>query len=519
MRTIFIPLFLVIAFSCRGQAVMQSDTAAALSGTCAFYPISTLTHGEKITITWASPVCELAAVRIFRRVQGVGEQAEIHPVTMFGDRNDTTFVQCWDSVFTELNIYEYRVVPVDLLGREGTSSAWATATNLHEGVAPWLYAIRIEEVPNERSLRLHWKLRYPQRARGIVIHRAENYDGPYEHLADVSPADTVYIDRIQEVKEVYFYRFEVIDVVGHSSVSIPMQGLSDTEPVVAPPLGLLAHAEPYGITLSWPYGDPDVAQYKVERNMPGEEKWLLVADGIMAPAEGPIQWTDSAATDNSVRNYRVRAVSFGGPISDPSAVSTIQALDGSVPSTPTDVVVRRLDDHSVVISWDDMWAGELGLFRANVERADTGSMEFKVLNKEPLEGGVTVFQDSSAIPGKPYTYRVVGLSLAGIQGIPSLPAVLEVKDPLTTGPRMLMAHRNENGISVEWAVRERHGKGLNLYRAVDEGDLKLLKSLPIDASSYVDDAVVEGSMHLYVLALVLPDGTESNRSEPVGVRW
>lgn len=515
MRKILIPL-LALAMPCWAQSSAQVMPA---SGACALYPISSQTNGENIWITWASPACEVAKAHVFRRKQGIGKEAEIHPVLLIGDRNDSTLVICADPLFTELGIYEYRVVPVDSTGKKGPSSPWTIGHNLYGDISPWAYAIRVQDMPEERSLRLQWALKFPERVRGVVIHRAENFDGPYLHLADVGPEDSTYIDLVERVKEVYFYRIEVIDVVGLSSVSMPVQGLTDAEPPVSPPIGLVARAEPHGITLYWPYDSPDVSHYKVERNNPDEEKWVLVADGIRAPAETSLQWTDSSATDNKVRRYRVRAVSFGGPISDPSNVETKQALDSSVPSTPTDVAVRRVDEHTVVISWRDIWAGDIGAYQANVERADTGNTEFTVLNKEPLKAGYTVFHDSTAIPGKPYTYRVVGLTVSGTQGIPSMPAVLKVKDARTTGPRMLMAHRQAKGIAVEWAEQQRQGTDFNLYRALDDGELKLLKVLPIDASSYLDEAIVDGALHLYVIALVLPDGSETNPSEPVSVRW
>ncbi|MBK6410273.1 MAG: hypothetical protein IPF78_11355 [Flavobacteriales bacterium] len=116
----------------------------------------------------------------------------MHPVIFFGTRHDTTIVQCWDTLFTELGIYEYRLMPVDSAGREGPSSPWTTANNLHEEARPWLRSIHAEDVPGARSIRLRWTLENPQRARGIAIHRAENFDGPYLRLADVDAADTVY---------------------------------------------------------------------------------------------------------------------------------------------------------------------------------------------------------------------------------------------------------------------------------------------------------------------------------------
>lgn len=516
MRTFLIPL-LALALPCMGQQTTQPTQAKPSSMACAFYPFHAKTHGEQIEVMWVSPACKPATMRVYRR-RSAGEEREIHPMLLVADRNDTTFAICWDTLFTDLGIYEYRVVPVDSSGIEGPSSQWAVANNLHDETSPWVHSISVKDVPGERSVLIRWSLKFPERARGIVIYRSEDFDGPYERLADVDPAIHSYVDRVQRVKETYFYRIEVIDVVGLSTVSMAVQGLSNTEPMAPAPMSLTAGQGPLGITLYWSHVGPDASHYKVERSAIGEENWLLVADGVRAPEEGPVQWTDSMAKDNVVRSYRVRTVSIGGLTSEPSKPETIQAIDSRTPSTPSDVALRAVDG-AVVVSWLDPWSGEVGMFNANVERADTGSTEFAVLNTAPLEGGVTVYQDSTAIPGKPYTYRVVGLSLAGTQGIPSLPAVLTVKDPLTTGPRMLMAHRKENGISVEWAVRERHGKGLNLYRAVDEGDLKLLKSLPIDASSYVDEAFVDGAMHLYVIALVLPDGTESNPSEPVGMRW
>ncbi len=514
MRTILLPL-LSLALPCMGQSTTSSTSAGK---SCSLRPLSAATDGERVRVAWASPACELASVRVYRRRQHVGTEAEIHPVIFFGTRHDTTIVQCWDTLFTELGIYEYRLMPVDSAGREGPSSPWTTAHNLHEEARPWLRSIHAEDVPGARSIRLRWALENPERARGIAIHRAEKFDGPYLRLADVDAADTVYVDRVQRVKETYFYRVEVIDVVGNSTVSMPVQGLSNTAPPAAPPSGVIAKAELYGVTLYWPHGGPDIAYYQVERGAPREEKYVLVADGIRASSAGPVQWTDSAATDRGVMSYRVRAVGIGGTISEPSENVTIQAVDGRTPTTPTEVAVRLLDD-TVMISWRDPWAGAPGAFQTNVERADAGSTEFKVMNTQPLEPGITVFKDPSATANRSYTYRVVGVSFTGTRGVPSASVVLVGDDPAAQVPRMMMAHRTAKGIALEWAARERHGKGFNLYRAVDNGEPELLKSLPIDASGYTDGSTAAGALHLYVLRLVLPDGTESGASEPVSMRW
>ena len=154
MRTILLPL-LALALPCMGQQPTSSSSAGK---SCALRPLSAATDGERVRVAWASPACELASVRVYRRRQHVGTEAEIHPVIFFGTRHDTTIVQCWDTLFTELGIYEYRAVPVDSAGIEGSTSVWITAHNLNEEARPWLHSIRAEDVPGARSIRLRWAL-------------------------------------------------------------------------------------------------------------------------------------------------------------------------------------------------------------------------------------------------------------------------------------------------------------------------------------------------------------------------
>lgn len=516
MRTILLPILLLVAITATGQTATHGT---ASDGACALRPIAAHTEGGHIRVEWAAPACELAAVHVFRRRQNVGEEAEIHPVVVFGTHNDTTFVQCWDTLFTELGIYEYRAIGVDSAGTEGQSSAWIVGTNLHAELRPWLSSIRATGVPGERAIRLRWTLHNPERVRAIVIHRADRFDGPYEHLADVPPTDTTYLDRVQRVKETYFYRIGAFDVVGRSTLSMPVQGLSDAEPVVAPPSVVLAEAGPDGITLRWPGGGPDVAHFQVERGAPDGSGFILVADGIRATAEGEVTWTDSNATDNAVRSYRVRAVSIGGPVSGPSEVVTVQAADRRMPGAPTEVAARWLDDRTVAISWRDPMGAPVATLRAMVQRADAGSDAFTALHQKALDPGTSVFLDSTAVPGRAYIYRVVGQTLDGRTGAPSLPVTVEARAADLSGPRLLTAHRQDNGIQLEWADRPWNGQGLNLYRAVDDGEPKLLKALPVDASSYTDTAPVKGALNRYVLRLVLPDGSESEPSTTVSLRW
>lgn len=514
MRTFILP-FLVLALPCAGQQAVTTKTAQTA---CLFQPVSQETNGERIRVAWAAPKCVPAAVRVFRRRQHVGTEAEIHPVIVQGTRNDTTTVICWDTLFTELGIYEYRLMPMDTAGREGPSSPWVSANNLNAEARPWFKYIRADDAPGTRGIRLSWRLEHAVRTRGVAIYRADRFDGPYLHLADVPVPDTTFMDRVQRVKDTYFYRLEAIDVVGTSTMSMPVQGVCDYAPPVAPPAWLQAENGPSGIRLYWPGGDPDVLEYNVERGTPADTGFVMVAAGIRPSAGAGPQWMDSSATDNSVLRYRVRAVGIGGTISGPSPVAGVQAADARIPASPTDVVVRRTD-RAVIVSWRDPWSGDRGIAWAQVERAVGDGADFQPVNKQALEPGILAYVDSTAMPGLAYRYRVVGVSLTGTRGLPSQPVSLGALPAGADAPRLLNAARTKDGISLTWAGRERQGRSFKLYRSVEGGEPKLLKDLPVNAEGYTDTAPVRGALNLYLLRMVLPDGTESTPSEPVGMRW
>lgn len=514
MKTILFSLLLLVAVPSMGQQA----AGKAAQGACALKPLHAQGHGTRIQVTWAAPACTIAKVRIYRRRQHVGDEAEIHPAVLIGNRHDTTFVQCWDSAFSALGIYEYRAVPVDSTGREAASSAWISADNLADEVRPWISSASAADLPGQRAIRLRWKVGNGARVRGIVVHRADRFDGPYSPIADLPPTDTGYTDHVQRVKETYFYRIELVDMVGRSTVGMPVQGLSNDEPKVMPPAAVTAEATARGIVLRWQPGGPDVAFYQVERGAPKDSTFALAASGIRAPAQGAVEWTDSSATDNTVRRYRIRAVSIGGPVSMPSMTVTVQTFDGRVPSTPTEVAVREADGVAWV-SWRDPWAADAGIFMADVERTGAGDTAFRAVNAAPIPAGTALFRDSSIVAGRSYRYRVVGRSVSGVRGRPSASVELRGRSEDLAGPRLLMAKRTAEGIALEWATRTRSGKALNLYRAVNGAAPVLVKALPPDAAGYTDRQAVKGAFNQYVVRLVRMDGTESDPSEAVGVRW
>ncbi len=87
MKTLSL-LLAILAIPCLGQ---QSATSTSTGGTkppsvqaCKLTPLSAATEGERIRVGWWSPACKVAKVRVYRRRQHIGEEAEDPSAGRFG---------------------------------------------------------------------------------------------------------------------------------------------------------------------------------------------------------------------------------------------------------------------------------------------------------------------------------------------------------------------------------------------------------------------------------------------------
>lgn len=88
-----------------------------------------------------------------------------------------------------------------------------------------------------------------------------------------------------------------------------------------------------------------------------------------------------------------------------------------------------------------------------------------------------------------------------------------------TAPRMMLAERTAKGVVLQWPSMQREVKALRVYRSDGVNEPKRLRELPPDAHGWLDDKPVKGATQFYLVRAVLADGSESEPSLPVAVRW
>ncbi len=199
--------------------------------------------------------------------------------------------------------------------------------------------------------------------------------------------------------------------------SEPVRGrILDTVPPAPPILGRIRAGEG-AVELTWvSTEDPDVAEYRVSRNVQGEDGFAPVADGLTPDVT---VWVDSAVTPGLLHAYRVEAVDASGNVSEPSAPLAATPYRFARPDPPTDVVARLLDDGGVTLTWEA--PATEGILTYVVERTVADGRFVQV--GDPILATTRTFTDPSGRAG--HAYRVRATDTAGNTSEPSAEVTVE----------------------------------------------------------------------------------------------
>ncbi|HHV76208.1 MAG TPA: hypothetical protein GXX39_02395 [Syntrophothermus lipocalidus] len=312
--------------------------------------------------------------------------------------------------------------------------------------------------PSDTSVRLSWDPSQSEDVEGYIVYRDNQY------LADVGDA-TEYTDTGLAPGQTYTYQIAPYNSSGEGIRSGPY-----SVTVRRKPTNLTYTRDRYQrYTLSWqPSADENVAGYKVYRN--GE---------VIADVGNATEYTDCTLSPGSTYTYQVASyytTGEQGPLSDPVTVEV------PIPVTaPSGLTNTNSAPGNVTLSWNastDPNVAGYHVYRDNELLADVGN--------------ATQYTDTTAEPGKTYTYEVVPYDRSGIEGQCSDPITVQVPDVADT----LTAWWKGNYIEVKWrAENVTLGSRAVLWRQMENGPwqaIKVLKPEELNGFTYKDYNVAIG---------------------------
>ncbi|HEY8851737.1 MAG TPA: fibronectin type III domain-containing protein [Gemmatimonadaceae bacterium] len=241
---------------------------------------------------------------------------------------------------------------------------------------------------------LAWQNTSPKQLDGFQIFRsATGPTGSYSLIASVAATATRYADVGLTPSTNYCYETRSYKTSGrnttYSAFSAPACATTLAPPVVAPSE---TNATPYGstITVVWKDNSADEDGFRIEQATTTAGPWTLVATVGANVVTTNIYYVPQ----DHIVCFRVTAFNSIGS----SLPSTADCT--ALPTTPTNLSAKSLDQQTITLTWSDNSAVEDGY---RISRLQSGSDWVDIAT---VGANVASYIDATAIANTSYTYRV-----------------------------------------------------------------------------------------------------------------
>ncbi len=512
-----------------GEGASRSPVTVTVPGAKPAVQTLALRHeatGARVKITYHlkrhSP--DLAGARVLRATYAQTEFADCGANWGFvRGKKDSLFLVVTDDNVRRKMLYQYVVIPIDILGNEGQPSDTLTIANLRSlDALPTVVSVKAQSVEASRAIRLSWQLSSTKDLRSVEIWRATRYDGPYTRYGSAAPTDTTFLDTRVEPIEGYYYQLRPNGTYDQLPASVRVAGmLKASRPATVAPSFLRVSAVRDTLRFTWQRADFDTRGYYLYTSTD--------ANTPMQPYSGLIESRDSVVNYAvPLRNlplgtghrWAVAALNTSyntGPLSN--EVYSDMRLSDRV-ATPLNPVVLK-QEKGVLVVWDNMKAIDPYIIGYAVYRKEENGKEMEVYRQKGDALAQNAYADTTVRIGKPYTYRVK--AVRSDQKESALSTGADYFQPLSPvlplrGVKVLTTSQ---GVRVAWdEPLDQNLDKIVVYRYTDKTERpRLIGTLPGRQTEYTDREATRGIAYFYTLVAVQADKRESEPTDPIGVEW
>lgn len=512
-----------------GDGVSRSPVTVTVPGAQPAVQTHSLRHeatGSVVKITYRlkqfSP--DLAGARVLRATYGQTAFADCGASWGFvRGKKDTMLLVVTDNNVRRKMLYQYVVIPVDILGNEGTPSDTLTLANLRDlDALPTIVNVAARSEEASRAIRLSWKLSSTKDLRSVDIWRATRYDGPYTRYGTVAPADTVFMDTNIEPIEGYYYQVRPNGTYDQLPASVRVAGmLKASRPAVVAPSYLRVSLVRDTLWFTWQRADFDTRGY-----------YLYTATGSGTPLQrysGLIESRDSvvrfAVAQRNLplgtgHRWAVAALNTSynvGPFSN--EVFSGMRLPDRV-ATPLNLAVLR-QQKGVLVVWENMKAIDPYINGYALYRREEAGNERELFRQQSNTLAPNAWTDTTVVTGRQYSYRIKALRFDGKESAFSTSADFYQPLPTVLPVRGVKVLATREGVRLLWDAPLDQGLDkIMVYRYTAKTDRpRLIGTLPGHQTTYIDREATPGISYFYTLVAVQADKRESTPTDPIGVEW
>ncbi|MFD2572022.1 hypothetical protein ACFSUS_15365 [Spirosoma soli] len=478
----------------------------------------------KITYHLKRHTPDLAGVKVLRATYAQTDFADCGANWGFvRGKKDSVFLIVTDDNVRRKMLYQYVVIPIDILGNEGQPSDTLTVANLrHTDALPTILSVKAQSVEASQAIRLSWQLSSTKDLRSVEIWRANRFDGPYVRYGSAAPTDTVFMDTRVEPIEGYYYQLRPNGTCDQLSASVRVPGmLKASRPAVVAPSFLRVSEVRDTLRFTWQRADFDTRGYYLYNSTDPQTP--------MQPYSGLIESRDSVITYavpmrdlalSTGYRWAVAALNTSynqGPLSN--EVHSAMRLPERVPTPLNPVVLRQ--EKGILVVWDNMKDIDTYITGYAVYRQEEKGNETEVYRQRSDEPARNAYADTTVQAGKRYTYRVKAFRFDQKESAFSTTATFFQPLPPVLPLRGVKVLTSSQGVRVAWdePIDQTLDK-IVVYRYTDKTERpRLIGTLPGRQTEYLDRDATPGIAYYYTLVAVQTDKRESEPTDPIGVEW
>jgi fibronectin type 3 domain-containing protein len=373
---------------------------------------------------------------------------------------------------------------------------------------PMIKQKSVKSISDIKAIAIEWQPVTAPEAKGYYLIRSDvQKDGKFRRIATINNKySTHYLDQGLQPHSKYGYKISVFTAKGTESVPTDAIFFSTAQNLKSVSLIQSISNLPRQIKILWrPHKNKRVSKYIVEKTSPATQaKWEQIAtiDNRLK-----VEYIDKDLGDNEIYSYRLKAVTFDGIVSDPSAVviATTKPLPGQINKlTATTNLPKKIQ-----LSWGKSKTKDVVMY--NIYRATTSTGSYELIAKAPVEHNR--FDDDIAQDGKIYFYKITTVDKDGLESkldkvTPAMGATLN-KPAI---PRVISIGTQNNKIVLKWEPTDNRTVSYNIYKIAKDSSSKEQLIPSITKTIYEDSDVIRGVEYDYSVQAVDKNGLLSQKT-------
>lgn len=453
--------------------------------------------------------------------QKASEYKPINPLISFSNKKKNVTLSIADTTLNNYSGFDYQIRVADIFGNLDSTSYYFNTNNIPPSLVPVPQNIKVSARKDRRSLDISWAMTNNQTIQSVKLYRSRNFDKDFKLIANLNANQTSLEDKIDIANEHYHYYFESFDLFGNKNTSIKFKGIYDQHTIPLKPTEIKTKKTSSGVEVSWKTSDLYTRGFYVFRKGGKDGDYVQISP-LVPIKENLNRFTDTTKLmPETTYFYSVKAESDTYDKSGFSDIASyrIEANAKNFLKPPTDMNIT-FRDGKVLLTWENLNATIPQVLGYRVYRKGFDDKDYKLLTTKPLSFKQNFYEDSTFLSEGKYQFVVVSTDLGGGFSEKSLPTNLDLSNRFVMVPDYVGAELGATEIKLKWTgVEIDRIKSIKVYKAIENGDFKVVATIPKNKQDFADNQVEKGKTYVYKVSTIDLNNKESQTSDPVVVNF